>query len=124
MLRRGAERRRFVRVDDEMIVSIAPHEAEAERDGHTLNFSAGGVLLVSAQRIDPGHQITVTLRTGKDERPLVFDASVTRVRTLSDHAHEIAAEFVGGSAADQRALQALIVQRLTPRSPSPSPQTA
>jgi hypothetical protein len=41
------------------------------------------------------------------------------VRTLADRAHEVAAEFVGGSASDQRALQDLIAERLDTLPPAP-----
>jgi hypothetical protein len=113
MHRRGAERRQFVRVADEVVVSVVRTGTPA-RDGHTLNFSAGGVLLVFDEYVEPGTTLRVCLRVGDDGNVLSFDGLVVRVRTLSDRTHEIAAEFVGGSAADQRRLQELIGDRLAP----------
>jgi hypothetical protein len=48
----------------------------------------------------------------EDESEIAFDARVVRCRTQSDYAHEIAAEFVGGSAADHRRLQDEISRRV------------
>jgi len=58
--------------------------------------------------------IRVTLRVPDVDDGLSFDARVVRVRTQHDHAHEIAAEFVGGSLEDQRRLQETIAERLAP----------
>ena len=45
MQRRGSERRRFVRVHDNLVASVEPTSLGVA-DGHTLNFSVGGVLLL------------------------------------------------------------------------------
>jgi c-di-GMP-binding flagellar brake protein YcgR len=112
--RRGAERRRFVRVAEEVVTSVVAIGDGVGRDGRTLNFSAGGVLLLHPTRIEAGTDIRVTLRVPDVDDGLSFDARVVRVRTQHDHAHEIAAEFVGGSLEDQRRLQETIAERLAP----------
>jgi len=114
MLRRGSERRRFVRVHDDGIASVVRIGNDSRRDGRTLNFSAGGVLLLQPERIEAGTDIRVTLRLADSDERVTFDARVIRVRTLSDRAHEIAAEFVGGSAEDQRRLRDTIAERVAP----------
>jgi c-di-GMP-binding flagellar brake protein YcgR len=110
MQRRGSERRKFVRVDDDVIASVEP-TGQPAADGHTLNFSVGGVLLLLERTIASGTPLRVVLRLD-DESEIAFDARVVRCRTRSDHAHEIAAEFVGGSAADHRRLQDEISMRV------------
>jgi c-di-GMP-binding flagellar brake protein YcgR len=118
--RRGSERRQFVRLADEVRVEIAAADGQAP-DSQMLNFSMGGVLLVSTDAIPVGQQVRITLRPEGGAGPLRFDARVVRVRTLSDHSHEVAVEFVGGSAGDQRTLQEEIAARLghmgTPQAP-------
>ena len=123
MQRRGSERRKFVRVDDTLVASVEPTGLPGA-DGHTLNFSAGGVLLLLATTIVPGTPLRVVLRPDEDTE-IAFDARVVRCRTQSDYAHEIAAEFVGGSAADHRRLQDEISRRVG-REPVPPlpPMTA
>jgi hypothetical protein len=118
MQRRGSERRRFVRVDDNVVASVEP-TGQAAADGHTLNFSVGGVLLLLERTIPTGTPLRVVLRL-EDESEIAFDARVVRCRTQSDYAHEIAAEFVGGSAADHRRLQDEISRRVG-REPVPTP---
>ena len=110
MQRRGSERRKFVRVDDNVVASVEP-TGQAAADGHTLNFSVGGVLLLLERTIPSGTPLRVVLRPDEDTE-LAFDARVVRCRTQSDYAHEIAAEFVGGSAADHRRLQDEISRRV------------
>jgi hypothetical protein len=118
MQRRGSERRRFVRVDDHLVASVEPTGLGAA-DGHTLNFSVGGVLLLLETFIEPGTELRVVLQLDDDEQ-MTFDARVVRCRTQSDHAHEIAAEFVGGQAGDHRRLQDEISRRVG-RAPVPQP---
>ena len=110
MQRRGSERRRFVRVHDNLVASVEPTSLGVA-DGHTLNFSVGGVLLLLERTIPSGTPLRVVLRL-EDESEIAFDARVVRCRTQSDYAHEIAAEFVGGSAADHRRLQDEISRRV------------
>ena len=110
MQRRGSERRKFVRVDDNVVASVEP-TGQVAADGHTLNFSVGGVLLLLERTIPSGTPLRVVLRL-EDESEIAFDARVVRCRTQSDYAHEIAAEFVGGSAADHRRLQDEISRRV------------
>ncbi len=120
MQRRGAERRRFVRVADEVVASVTESGSPAH-DSRTLNFSAGGVLFASDHYLDAGTNLTVSLRLDEDEQDLlVFEARVIRVRSISDHTHEVAAEFVGGSAADQRRLQEHIATRVSALAPPPA----
>jgi c-di-GMP-binding flagellar brake protein YcgR len=111
MQRRGSERRKFVRVDDTLVASVEPTGHAAGAAGHTLNFSAGGVLLLLPATLAAGTPLRVVLRPD-EETEIAFDARVVRCRTQSDHAHEIAAEFVGGSAADHRRMQDEISRRV------------
>lgn len=119
MQRRGRERRRFVRVADDVVVELAPIGGAGRRDAQTLNFSAGGVLVLAEAPLPVGAAVRATLHLDDEERPLEFDGRVRRVRTLSDHTHEIAVEFEGGSAGDQRALQDLIAERVGPAPHAP-----
>ena len=121
-MRRGAERRRFVRVSDEVVVSITRCGDPEASDGRTLNFSAGGVLLALPEPLPVGCDIDVVLRL-EDDRLLPLQARVIRVRTMSDHNHEVACELLGGSVGEHRALQQLIIERV--RTPAPrAPQSA
>ena len=124
MQRRGSERRRFVRVDDNLVASVEP-TGLGPADGHTLNFSIGGVLLLLEDFIAPGTELRVVLQLNEADEQMSFQARVVRCRTQSDHAHEIAAEFVGGSAGDHRRLQDEISRRVgrEPVPPAP-PMTA
>jgi c-di-GMP-binding flagellar brake protein YcgR len=121
MHRRGAERRRFVRIDDEVVASVERTGAPG-KDGRTLNFSAGGVLMLLDEYIDQGSDLSVAL-SFDDDTVVRFAARVVRIRTLSDRTHEIAAEFIGGSAEEQRRLQEQIARR-THDAPSPPPLSA
>jgi hypothetical protein len=121
-MRRGSERRRFVRVTEEVVVSVTRRGEAALSDGRTLNFSAGGVLLELPQPFPVGTEVEVVLRLQAD-RLLPLTARIIRVRTLSDHHHEVACELTGGSVADQRALQQLIAERVggtIPIAPQPA----
>jgi hypothetical protein len=122
MHRRGSERRRFIRVDDEVVASIVRTGSEPGTDTRTLNFSAGGVLLASAEYIEQGTEVRVALHLTDGHEPVLveFAARVIRVRSRSDHLHEVAVELVGGSAADQRALQDEIARRVGTPPPTPS----
>ena len=121
MQRRGSERRRFVRIADDVRVEIDLSDDGAGLDSHMLNFSLGGVLLLAAEPLEVGRRVRIALRPDGDTSALRFDARVVRVRSLSDHNHEVAVEFVGGSAGDQRSLQDQIALRLghagTPQAP-------
>jgi c-di-GMP-binding flagellar brake protein YcgR len=121
-MRRGSERRKFVRVADEVVVSVTQCGESEPADGRTLNFSAGGVLLALPEPLPAGADIEVVLRLEPD-RLLPLQARVVRVRTMSDHHHEVACELRGGSVADHRALQDLIAQRVSgpvPIAPQPA----
>ncbi len=109
MHRRGHERRRFVRVDD-MLVASVEQTGEPARDATTLNFSAGGVLLLLEDYLPAGSELDVAIRLKAPDELVRFTARVVRTRSLSDHQHEVAAEFVGGSAEAQRTLQERIAQ--------------
>ncbi len=119
MHRRGRERRRFVRVADDVRVEIATAADAPPADSRMLNFSLGGVLVVAGDPLPVGCGVRIALHPHGDGRALAFEARVVRVRTLSDHDHELALEFVGGTTADQRALQEQIERRLghTPHAP-------
>ncbi len=110
--RRGEERRRFVRVAEQLVVSCTPRPNEDDRfDGSTLNFSAGGILLVSPTILPIGQAVDLVLRVPDDNSDLKLEGRVLRVRSLSDNHHEIAVEFAGGDMASQRALQELLEER-------------
>jgi c-di-GMP-binding flagellar brake protein YcgR len=120
----GGERRRFTRVADELVVSCTPHRTPPPAvEGRTLNFSAGGVLVASPTALDAGMDVDIVLRIPGEPSDLSFPARVVRVRTLSDTHHEVAAEFVGGDAAAQRALLRFIEARATPAF-DPGPQAS
>lgn len=124
MQRRGSERRRFVRVHDNLVASVEPTSLGVA-DGHTLNFSVGGVLLLLETFVEPGTELRVVLQLDAADEQMAFQARVVRCRTQSDHSHEIAAEFVGGSIGDHRLLQDEISRRVgrEPVPPAP-PMTA
>ena len=110
--RRGEERRRFVRVAEQLVVSCTPRPNEHDRfDGRTLNFSAGGIMLISPTTLPIGQAVDLVLRVPEDTSDLKLDGRVLRVRSLSDTHHEIAVEFTGGDMASQRALQELLEER-------------
>jgi PilZ domain len=121
-MKRGSERRRFVRVAEEVVVSVTRRGESEAGDGRTLNFSAGGVLLALPGPFPVGSELDIVLRIDAD-RLLPLVARVIRVRTMSDHNHEVACELTGGSIADQRALQELIAQRVS-APPPVTPQPA
>jgi c-di-GMP-binding flagellar brake protein YcgR len=110
--RRRGERRRFVRIAEQLVVSCTPRvEKDDQFDGRTLNFSAGGVLLISPTILPIGQSVDLVLRVPDDDSGLRLDARVIRVRSLSDTHHEIAVEFTGGDTSSQRALQVLLEER-------------
>jgi c-di-GMP-binding flagellar brake protein YcgR len=119
---RGAERRRFVRVHEELVVSCTPQPNVVDAfDGTTLNFSVGGILLVSPTTIPVGHAVELVLRVPGHESDLRLDARVIRVRSQSDVRHEIAIEFTGGDPVAQRELQQLLEDRTGALGGDPDP---
>jgi len=120
---RGSERRRFARIAGELVASCKPR-ARGGMDATTLNFSAGGVLFRSVEPLEPGQDVEIALRLPASREDVRFDARVVRVRAISDHSFEIAAEFAGGDARAQRALLAYIeahgVPELDPLRPVPA----
>jgi c-di-GMP-binding flagellar brake protein YcgR len=118
--RRGADRRRFTRVDGSLVVACKPVAPGPEPiAGRTLNFSAGGVLFVSPTPVEAGIDVEIVLRLPPGDDDVRFTARVVRVRTLSDHAHELAAEFAGGDASAQRALLDYIAEHAGSYDPEP-----
>jgi c-di-GMP-binding flagellar brake protein YcgR len=112
MRRRRGERRRFVRVAEQLIVSCTPRPNDEDHfDGRTLNFSAGGIMLISPTTLPIGQSVDLVLRIPDDDSDLKLLGRVLRVRSLSDSHHEIAVEFTGGDTASQRALQELLEER-------------
>jgi c-di-GMP-binding flagellar brake protein YcgR len=110
--RRRGERRRFVRVAEQLVVSCTPRPDEDDHfDARTLNFSAGGILLISPTILPIGQAVDLVLRIPDDDSDLKLDGRVLRVRSLSDTHHEIAVEFTGGDTASQRAMQELLEVR-------------
>jgi c-di-GMP-binding flagellar brake protein YcgR len=112
MRRRKGDRRRFVRVAEQLVVSCTPRPNDDEPfDGRTLNFSAGGIMLISPTPLPIGQTVDLVLRVPDDDSDLRLDGRVLRVRSLSDSHHEIAVEFTGGDTASQRALQEMLEER-------------
>jgi c-di-GMP-binding flagellar brake protein YcgR len=110
--RRRGERRRFVRVAEQLVVSCTPRPNADDRfDGSTLNFSAGGIMLISPTTLPIGQAVELVLRVPDDNSDLKLDGRVLRVRSLSDSHHEIAVEFTGGDMASPVALQELLEER-------------
>jgi c-di-GMP-binding flagellar brake protein YcgR len=101
-----------VRVAEQLVVSCTPRPNEDDHfDARTLNFSAGGILLISPTTLPIGQAVDLVLRIPDDDSDLKLDGRVLRVRSLSDTHHEIAVEFTGGDTASQRAMQELLEMR-------------
>ena len=91
---------------------VHPRPNEDDRfDGRTLNFSAGGIMLISPTTLPIGQAVELVLRVPDDTSDLQLDGRVLRVRSLSDSHHEIAVEFTGGDTGSQRALQEMLEER-------------
>jgi c-di-GMP-binding flagellar brake protein YcgR len=108
--RTGAERRRFARISEQAVVGCRALE-RPDVEARTLNFSAGGVLFLSPEPLVADSRVELRLQLPGEDEELTFEARVVRSRSHSDVAHEVAAEFVGGDAASQRALLAFIEAR-------------
>jgi c-di-GMP-binding flagellar brake protein YcgR len=105
--RSAAERRRFARVAEDVVVGCNPL-ARPALEARTLNFSAGGVLFLAPEPLEAGSHVALRLQLPGETEEVAFEARVVRVRTRSNTSHEVAAEFVGGDAASQRSLLAFI----------------
>jgi c-di-GMP-binding flagellar brake protein YcgR len=111
--RQPAERRRFPRIAEELVVRFEPLDVQPSRDqGRTLNLSAGGVLILAHQPLPQGQRIRVVLALPGDDSPIEITGQVGRVRSLSDRVHEIAIEFVEGNIGVQRTLLDYIEERV------------
>jgi hypothetical protein len=94
--RHGAERRRFPRVAEELVVRFETlPEQPSPGQGRTLNLSAGGVLILAHEPLPHGQRIRVVLALPGDDSPIEITGQVGRVRSISDRVHEIAIEFEG-----------------------------
>jgi len=102
--RTGADRRRFTRVSQTIPVTCVPRVSDQAVEARALNFSAGGVLFVSPLPLESGVDVDVELGLDGPDGNLCFPGRIVRVRNMSDNAHEVAIEFAGGDAGDQRAL--------------------
>ena len=102
--RHGSDRRRFERLSPDVLVSCIPRVDDEVVEARTLNFSAGGVLFVSSIPLEAGVDVDIELQLAGAQDDLRFPGRIVRVRTMSDHAHEIAVEFAGGDAGHQRLL--------------------
>ena len=111
--RHPAERRRFARIAEELVVRYEVLDEQPSRDqGRTLNLSAGGVLILAHQPLPQGQRIRVVLALPGDDSPIEITGQVGRVRSLSDRVHEIAIEFVEGNIGVQRTLLDYIEERV------------
>jgi c-di-GMP-binding flagellar brake protein YcgR len=111
--RQGAERRRFTRIAEELVVRFEALDEQPSREqGRTLNLSAGGVLILAHQPLPQGQRIRVVLALPGDDSPIEITGQVGRVRSLSDHVHEVAIEFVEGNIGVQRTLLDYIEERV------------
>jgi c-di-GMP-binding flagellar brake protein YcgR len=117
--RAPAERRRFPRIAQELVVRYEALDTQPARDhGRTLNLSAGGVLILAHQPLPAGQRIRVVLALPGDDSPIEITGQVGRVRSLSDRVHEVAIEFVEGNIGVQRTLLDYIEERVAD-SPEP-----
>jgi c-di-GMP-binding flagellar brake protein YcgR len=111
--RHPAERRRFPRIAEELVVRYdALDEQPTSDQGRTLNLSAGGVLILAHQPLPTGQRIRVVLALPGDDSPIEITGQVGRVRSLSDRVHEVAIEFVEGNVGVQRTLLDYIEERV------------
>ena len=118
--REPAERRRFPRIAEELVVRFEPLDVQPTREqGRTLNLSAGGVLILAHQPLPHGQRIRVVLALPGDDSPIEITGQVGRVRSLSDRVHEIAIEFVEGNLGVQRTLLDYIEERVEGNDPTP-----
>ena len=116
--RQGAERRRFTRIAEELVVRFEALDEQPSREqGRTLNLSAGGVLILAHQPLPQGQRIRVVLALPGDDSPIEITGQVGRVRSLSDRVHEIAIEFVDGNIGVQRTLLDYIEERVVEPEP-------
>jgi c-di-GMP-binding flagellar brake protein YcgR len=112
--RQPAERRRFPRIAEELVVRYEALDVQPTTDqGRTLNLSAGGVLILAHQPLPTGQRIRVVLALPGDDSPIEITGQVGRVRSLSDRVHEIAIEFVEGNIGVQRTLLDYIEERVS-----------
>jgi c-di-GMP-binding flagellar brake protein YcgR len=118
--RQPAERRRFPRIAEELVVRYEALDVQPSLDqGRTLNLSAGGVLILAHQPLPTGQRIRVVLALPGDDSPIEITGQVGRVRSLSDRVHEIAIEFVEGNIGVQRSLLDYIEERVDDGDPEP-----
>jgi c-di-GMP-binding flagellar brake protein YcgR len=111
--RHPAERRRFPRIGEELVVRYEALDEQPSIDqGRTLNLSAGGVLILAHQPLPAGQRVRVVLALPGDDSPIEITGQVGRVRSLSDRVHEIAIEFVEGNLGVQRTLLDYIEERV------------
>jgi c-di-GMP-binding flagellar brake protein YcgR len=112
--RQPAERRRFPRIAQELVVRYEALDVQPSRDqGRTLNLSAGGVLILAHKPLPAGQRIRVVLALPGDDSPIEITGQVGRVRSLSDRVHEVAIEFVEGNIGAQRTLLDYIEERVS-----------
>jgi c-di-GMP-binding flagellar brake protein YcgR len=112
--RHPAERRRFPRIAQELVVRYEALDIQPSSDqGRTLNLSAGGVLILAHQPLPAGQRVRVVLALPGDDSPIEITGQVGRVRSLSDRVHEVAIEFVEGNLGVQRTLLDYIEERVS-----------
>jgi c-di-GMP-binding flagellar brake protein YcgR len=112
--RQPAERRRFPRIAQELVVRYEALDVQPSSDqGRTLNLSAGGVLILAHKPLPAGQRIRVVLALPGDDSPIEITGQVGRVRSLSDRVHEVAIEFVEGNIGVQRTLLDYIEERVS-----------
>jgi c-di-GMP-binding flagellar brake protein YcgR len=122
--RQPAERRRFPRIAQELVVRYEALDIQPARDqGRTLNLSAGGVLILAHKPLPSGQRIRVVLALPGDDSPIEITGQVGRVRSLSDRMHEVAIAFVEGNIGVQRTLLDYIEARISVPEPL-SPMSA
>jgi c-di-GMP-binding flagellar brake protein YcgR len=123
--RHPAERRRFPRIGEELVVRYEALDEQPTSDqGRTLNLSAGGVLILAHQPLPAGQRIRVVLALPGDDSPIEITGQVGRVRSLSDRVHEIAIEFVEGNIGVQRTLIDYIEERVNGETEPVGPMSA
>ncbi len=114
--RRGAERRKFPRVDVRFKVTLAFTEGQTEGTGTLINLSMGGCSIETPTRVEKGAFLDLTLQTPVDDQTVRIE--VARVRWIRFGAFGV--EFYMMGKEDQAKL-GLLLQEIESRTSLPPP---
>ncbi|MBI4598255.1 MAG: PilZ domain-containing protein [Candidatus Omnitrophica bacterium] len=117
------ERRKFVRLDTRLEISVTEVPGAPARKAVSKNLSGGGLCLVTEKEAPPGTQLQVAMKLPEQEQPVTFTAQVVWCEPYEiigkGHRHrgvEMGARFVDISPKDYQAiLQHVILSLKTPR---------